>query len=148
MKCKDVVKGFPEKKDTSLDKDSFECVTCRQTVGCGCDEFNNTLDLIGNLEIDEETLRKNGWVRIDKRLGMLPNIVDYIKSMGYVKLSEIDLRELIDVKEKYYELIMSVGNKYAGETRHETALKYIKQAEIGDNTEKAIKEQANELVKD
>jgi len=34
-----------------------------------------------------------------------------------------------DITEKYNELIMAVGRKYEGETRHETALKYIKQAE-------------------
>lgn len=30
---------------------------------------------------------------------------------------------------KYMELIMAVGNKYPGETRHQTALRYIRQAE-------------------
>jgi hypothetical protein len=30
----------------------------------------------------------------------------------------------------YIELIMAVGNKYPNETRHETALRYIKSAEI------------------
>lgn len=34
-----------------------------------------------------------------------------------------------DIKTKYYELIMAVGNKYEKETRHETALRYIQQAE-------------------
>lgn len=29
----------------------------------------------------------------------------------------------------YNELLMAVGNKYDGETRHQTALRYIKQAE-------------------
>ncbi len=29
----------------------------------------------------------------------------------------------------YYELIMSVGTKYEGETRHETALRYIEESE-------------------
>ena len=30
---------------------------------------------------------------------------------------------------EYQELIMAVGNKHEGETRHQTALRYIKQAE-------------------
>ena len=30
---------------------------------------------------------------------------------------------------RYHELIMSVGNKYHDETRHQTALRYIQQAE-------------------
>lgn len=35
---------------------------------------------------------------------------------------------------KYHELIMAVGNKTPGETRHQTALRYIKQAEESDDT--------------
>jgi hypothetical protein len=35
--------------------------------------------------------------------------------------------------ELYNELIMQVGNKYEGESRHETALRYIKGAEMSDN---------------
>jgi len=34
-----------------------------------------------------------------------------------------------NVDEKYNELILAVGNKHEGETRHQTALRYIKQAE-------------------
>ena len=36
------------------------------------------------------------------------------------------------VKEKYQELIMAVEKKYQGESRHETALKYIRSAEKND----------------
>jgi hypothetical protein len=39
------------------------------------------------------------------------------------------LRAYKDLSDKYYELLGAVGNKYPDETRHETALKYIKQAE-------------------
>lgn len=35
--------------------------------------------------------------------------------------------------DKYDELIMAVGTKYEGETRHQTALRYIHQAENQDN---------------
>lgn len=35
--------------------------------------------------------------------------------------------------EEYNELILAVGNKYEGETRHETALRYIKEAEKPTN---------------
>jgi len=38
-----------------------------------------------------------------------------------------------DISKKYYELIMAVGNKYPGETRHQTALRYIRQAEHGND---------------
>lgn len=35
--------------------------------------------------------------------------------------------------ERYQELIMAVGNKHEGETRHETALRYILEAERGSD---------------
>ena len=43
-----------------------------------------------------------------------------------------NLQEAFDQKrisDLYYELIFAVGNKYPGESRHETALRYIQEAE-------------------
>jgi len=40
--------------------------------------------------------------------------------------------KVVEVEEKYQELIMAVEKKYEGETRHETALKYIRSAEKTD----------------
>jgi len=37
------------------------------------------------------------------------------------------------VDEKYSELIYAVSSKYPGESRHETALRYIRQAESADH---------------
>jgi len=45
----------------------------------------------------------------------------------YCGSPESDSRE--DVSEKYNELIFAVCHKYEGETRHETALKYIRERE-------------------
>jgi hypothetical protein len=42
------------------------------------------------------------------------------------------LRAYKDLSDKYYELLGAVGNKYPDETRHETALRYIRQAENKD----------------
>lgn len=42
-------------------------------------------------------------------------------------------QETLEWVEKYNELIFAVGNKYEGETRHQTALRYIKQAEDTSN---------------
>lgn len=39
------------------------------------------------------------------------------------------LRAKEEAERLYYELIYAVGNKYEGESRHETALRYIKNAE-------------------
>ena len=48
--------------------------------------------------------------------------------------------ELIMALEKYNELIMAVSNKYPDETRHETALRYIRERnhELGAS-QKAVK---------
>ena len=55
------------------------------------------------------------------------------RSHYYVKSVLEECKSLIklqaETQTKYYELLMAVGNRYRGETRHETALKYIKRAE-------------------
>ena len=38
------------------------------------------------------------------------------------------VRNIREVEEKYYELLFAVGIKFPNETRHETALRYIRQA--------------------
>ena len=48
------------------------------------------------------------------------------------------LDELEALREQYHELLFAVGNKYEGETRHQTALKYIHRAEAGDPYESAL----------
>lgn len=48
----------------------------------------------------------------------------------------------MSIEEKYYELLYAVGNKYPNESRHETALRYIKEAEI--STDESSKEAKNE----
>jgi len=53
--------------------------------------------------------------------GWMPN--DYYKEL----LSR--LADYEKVRQQYQELIYAVGNKYQNETRHETALRYIRKAE-------------------
>lgn len=46
--------------------------------------------------------------------------------------------ELLDrVRKLYNELLYAVARKYPGETRHQTALRYIQQAERGNTQEDA-----------
>ena len=45
------------------------------------------------------------------------------------------LAMLVGIEKKYSELVMAVSRKYPDETRHETALRYITDAEQ-DNTER------------
>uniref|UniRef100_A0A6H1ZG30 Uncharacterized protein n=1 Tax=viral metagenome TaxID=1070528 RepID=A0A6H1ZG30_9ZZZZ len=47
----------------------------------------------------------------------------------YTILSLIDRMPEPKTEDKYMELIMAVENKYPGESRHQTALRYIKEAE-------------------
>lgn len=43
--------------------------------------------------------------------------------------AKTDAKELETIRAAYNELLFAVGSKYPGETRHETALRYIRQAE-------------------
>ena len=44
--------------------------------------------------------------------------------------SAAELRRLYEVEGRYHELLYAVGNKYEGESRHQTALRHIQQAEV------------------
>lgn len=44
-----------------------------------------------------------------------------------------EIQKQLDLVDSYQELLYAVETKVDGETRHETALKYIKQAERGVN---------------
>jgi hypothetical protein len=47
-----------------------------------------------------------------------------------MKLELADMKlDLEESRAKYHELLYAVGKKYPGELRHETALRYIRQAE-------------------
>lgn len=46
---------------------------------------------------------------------------------------ELQIDRLLKIEEKYNQLIMAVESKYPGETRHETAMRYINDRENGGN---------------
>jgi len=48
------------------------------------------------------------------------------------KVTEKRVSDLLELKARYDELIITVGNAYENETRNQTALRYIVQAELGD----------------
>lgn len=48
-------------------------------------------------------------------------------------------RKSNEIREKYNELLLAVTNKFPGETRHQTALRYIKEAEVGSAVEARLK---------
>ena len=51
----------------------------------------------------------------------------------FISLQSGDVKLLCRDVERYQELIYAVGKKYPNETRHETALRYIRQAEQVSN---------------
>ncbi len=53
--------------------------------------------------------------------------------IGWQREAADELRRLHEVEGRYYELLYAVGNKYEGESRHQTALRYIQQSEVCDS---------------
>ena len=58
------------------------------------------------------------------------SLIDRVPSEEDVLVEGRALEELSATADKYHELIMSVETKHAGETRHQTALRYIREREI------------------
>jgi len=50
-----------------------------------------------------------------------------------MEISEHRFELLESTQENYYELIMAVENKYPNETRHQTALRFIREAQQPHN---------------
>ena len=48
-----------------------------------------------------------------------------------LEAAPIEAEAARNFEKAYHELIFAVGNKHKGETRHETALRYIREAETG-----------------
>ena len=60
---------------------------------------------------------------------------NFVPVEAIVRQGEVQPVLRADIEEKYNELIMAVAKKFTNETRHETALRYIKEAgKLEDNT--------------
>jgi len=75
-------------------------------------------------------------VKGQNSLQMYNNMVENIIRKNWPK------EKLVEREEEYQELIMAVESKHSGETRHETALRYIQSCEKGD--EMLQQEKAND----
>jgi len=74
------------------------------------------------------------WILICGELGCGVNILaDEFEGSEHVAQLESDNEGM---RERYYELILAVGTKCPDETRHETALRYIFEAEQGSTEAK------------
>ena len=59
----------------------------------------------------------------------LLNVYGANKNVDYMHKLRSVIKNVKETDEQYYKLIWAVANKYESETRHETALRYIIQAE-------------------
>lgn len=58
----------------------------------------------------------------------------FFKAMGLKPLEDgPPVTIIVDYKEKYFELLYSVETKYPSESRHQTALRYIRRGEARVN---------------
>lgn len=64
------------------------------------------------------------------KLNKKNNIITKPIRYSYSELSQ----KYNELYENYYELIMAVGNCFEGESRHETALRYIREKETNADT--------------
>ena len=55
--------------------------------------------------------------------------LDYLVSTQKERSVDYELNRLKDIEDKYNQLIYAVCRKFPNESRHETALRYIKEAE-------------------
>ena len=89
-------------------------------------QYDEAHKILKSLEEESEGLVTKGENLLER--------VEKLKTHGEGLDKRINVMETsIDIKDKYNELIMAVGNKYPGESRHETALRYIKRAEHVDS---------------
>jgi hypothetical protein len=105
-------------------------------------------------------IQRDTWARAIARLGKPIGVLTISKFRGHLENHDLDyfgslpegshnlyaittpaalapVPEPENWQEKYYSLLMLVGNKHPGETRHETAARYIRQAEQGAGLEGA-----------
>ena len=85
--------------------------------------YHKTLQEDCPLEEDNTVGLALGWFRKHTIYEELDDSPDVLLS------SESNRGEVDKIETKYHELLYAVGQKYPGESRHETALRYIKEAE-------------------
>jgi len=79
-----------------------------------------------------DVLKSEEFNRLQQEKNYDKVVKKYVKKINNL-LTQTQQDTLEEVIKKYNELIFAVGNKHDGETRHQTALRYIKQAEDTSN---------------
>jgi hypothetical protein len=82
-------------------------------------------------ELKEEIERRyNTYVELEKQLAAKEAEIEMLKASVY---GVYELERQLAVKDAlYHEILMAVESKWPDKTRHQTALRYIRQAERGN----------------
>lgn len=78
------------------------------------------------------TKREQRWKAEQQAAEMLAGLVAVAirgSADASIAQAQADTAELARLRDLYYELLYAVGIKHPGETRHQTVLRYIQQAE-------------------
>lgn len=79
----------------------------------------------GTVKVENED---GGWMQIQRK-----EVASLIEENDNLRAENKKLRaESIEWSSKYHDLIMSVGSKWTGESRHDTAKRYIIEAETSN----------------
>lgn len=71
----------------------------------------------------------SGDYKLPKTIEDAEKITERYIDQAWQRIQPLIAKETSRVNEKYQELILAVGNKYPDETRHQTALRYIRSVE-------------------
>ena len=66
--------------------------------------------------------------KFDAELTLIARVAEYERCIDMNYLTGLQVR-IAELEKDYNELLMQVGHKFEGETRHQTALKYLRRAE-------------------
>uniref|UniRef100_A0A6M3JII8 Uncharacterized protein n=1 Tax=viral metagenome TaxID=1070528 RepID=A0A6M3JII8_9ZZZZ len=116
------------------------CTVCKQThegSGCPADRniYDESMDVVGQLKNENAALRQ----QLAESKGSYDDAIgEYHLEEQDLRKENKDLRQQVDalsagrdtLKRKYMELIMAVADKYPFESRHGTALRYIKERQL------------------
>ena len=113
-------------------------------------EYENLMESVRRLAITHSPRQAETAAKVEGGEGMrafvenaTKAIVDQAQQIADLKDELAACREQAIDAARYHELLFAVGNKYPGETRHQTALRYIRQMEdASDLLGQMVKEDA------
>jgi hypothetical protein len=83
------------------------------------------------IHVDEKTRQAYEWALNQTHQSVAAR---YARALAEYIRDSVPEQEVQGENGKYHELLYAVGTKYPGESRHETALRYIRQAERRTDT--------------